>query len=40
MLIEEPFLKYIGEGQLSYYFGAEQKKIEEKNIIEEVSEDS
>lgn len=35
MLIEEPFLKYIGENQLAYYFGPEHKKIQEKNIIDE-----
>lgn len=39
MFIEEPFLKYIGENQLAYYFGPEHKKIQEKNIIEEESED-
>jgi hypothetical protein len=38
MLIEEPFLKYIGENQLAYYFGPEHKKIQEKNIIDEESE--
>lgn len=40
MLLEQAFLKYIGENQLSYYFGAEHKNIQEKNIIEEVSEES
>lgn len=38
MLLEESFLKYIGENNLSYYFGAEHKKIQEKNIIQEESE--
>ena len=27
MFSEEKFLKYIGDAQLSYYFGAENKKI-------------
>ena len=41
MLIEEPFLKFIGENQMRYYFGAEHKKIQERNIIDqESSEDS
>jgi hypothetical protein len=39
MFIEEPFLKYIGENQLAYYFGPEHRKIQEKNIIDEESEE-
>jgi hypothetical protein len=39
MFSEEKFLKYIGDAQLIYYFGAEHKKIEEKMILEEDSEE-
>lgn len=39
MFSEEKFLKYIGDMQLSYYFGAQHKAIEEKMILEEESED-
>ncbi len=35
MFIEEKFLNFIGPAQLTYYFGAEKKKIEEKIILEE-----
>ena len=40
MFVEEDFLKFLGSNQLNlnYYFGAEHKKVEEKNIIEEESE--
>jgi hypothetical protein len=37
MLVEEDFLKYLGENMLTYYFGPE-RKIEDKIIIEEPSE--
>lgn len=37
MLVEEDFLKYLGENMLTYYFGPE-RKIEDIIIIEEPSE--
>jgi hypothetical protein len=37
MLVEEKFLKELGDQMIIYYFGPE-KKIEEKIILEETSE--
>ena len=37
MLLEERFLKYLGENQLSYYFGTTTKEIKERNIVEQDS---
>lgn len=34
MLVEESFLKFIGENQLSYYFGTQNNKLLERNIVE------